>query len=465
MRSLEELKQDFLQRLTPVEASSEAPAPKKAQVPPEEATNEAIAPKQAQEPQAKATGEVLAPKQAQEPPAKSQKSTRAERRARALAVPKPAIPTLEQLERDFQRRIAARRGAAPTATAVPAVAPKAAPEEAGGQALQTGSLKKLVEGKGFGFLAPDGGSKDSKDVFLHFSDLVNGSSQDMVLGMRVSYVGEVDAKSGKTRARNASIVDGSAQESTDKGRAGTATRASAKQARSTRDDAGVVHADEPTAKCTEEPHGPYTYSCAELLTALRGLRGAGKVTRVQGFPIRTVWMPRCEATRERRGGRYAEDPRLDDEDLLGEMEDRLSRESGADAKNVETFGDCSGGWTFEQALEANARLPERSFASEPSSCTSLPFGVVEDRRLETPPLVMHAVRRSMYTAVALQLIRAPKDSERCLSPTPSSADLEHCPSTAASSGTATPSGRPTKESAGFANGRKESWGTTTTCYQ
>jgi hypothetical protein len=39
------------------------------------------------------------------------------------------------------------------------------------------------------------------------------------------------------------------------------------------------------------------------------------------------------------------------------MEERLSRESGADAWNAVTFGDQPGrGWTFEAAVKANDRL-------------------------------------------------------------------------------------------------------------
>jgi hypothetical protein len=50
------------------------------------------------------------------------------------------------------------------------------------------------------------------------------------------------------------------------------------------------------------------------------------------------------------------DPCLDDEVLIAALEGRLSRESGADACNSETFGDCAGGWSFEDALKANQEL-------------------------------------------------------------------------------------------------------------
>lgn len=48
---------------------------------------------------------------------------------------------------------------------------------------------------------------------------------------------------------------------------------------------------------------------------------------------------------------------FDDEQLLAALETRLSCESGADAKNVETFPhDDAGSWSYEQAAEANAAL-------------------------------------------------------------------------------------------------------------
>jgi cold shock CspA family protein len=46
---------------------------------------------------------------------------------------------------------------------------------------------------------------------------------------------------------------------------------------------------------------------------------------------------------------------LDDEYLIGKIEERLSKESGFDDANDETFGE-SRGWSFEEAVAANARL-------------------------------------------------------------------------------------------------------------
>lgn len=53
----------------------------------------------------------------------------------------------------------------------------------------------------------------------------------------------------------------------------------------------------------------------------------------------------------------AEDPQLDDESKLAQMEARESREIGADRKNTETFGkSASEGWSYEEAVKANAKL-------------------------------------------------------------------------------------------------------------
>jgi len=48
-----------------------------------------------------------------------------------------------------------------------------------------------------------------------------------------------------------------------------------------------------------------------------------------------------------------QDPRLDDEWLLAKMEERLDKETGADVKNRETFGEDSGKWTYEEAAATN----------------------------------------------------------------------------------------------------------------
>lgn len=83
-------------------------------------------------------------------------------------------------------------------------------------------------------------------------------------------------------------------------------------------------------------------------------------------------MPRTKAKGVKANGinLYEEDPNLDDEKCLVKLEARLSRESGADAKNSETFGDCEGGWSFDDAVQANAKLALSHFSPKGDLDTS-----------------------------------------------------------------------------------------------
>ena len=69
----------------------------------------------------------------------------------------------------------------------------------------TGTLKKFMDGKGFGFIENSDGSGD---VFVHFSQLTNGGSDDMIVGAEMSFDIEEDARSGKTKATNVTLKDG-----------------------------------------------------------------------------------------------------------------------------------------------------------------------------------------------------------------------------------------------------------------
>ncbi|CAK0834466.1 unnamed protein product, partial [Prorocentrum cordatum] len=69
----------------------------------------------------------------------------------------------------------------------------------------TGTLTKLVERKGFGFVVPD--EEGTGDVFLHCSELQGAGCGDMFVGMRVRYDVEVDSRSGKARARSAVVLE------------------------------------------------------------------------------------------------------------------------------------------------------------------------------------------------------------------------------------------------------------------
>mmetsp|Transcript_21967 Transcript_21967/g.61429 ORF Transcript_21967/g.61429 Transcript_21967/m.61429 type:complete len:435 (-) Transcript_21967:214-1518(-) len=257
--------------------------------------------------------------------------------------------------------------------------------------VHTGTLKKLFREKGFGFVAPDGGG--AADVFLHFSDLSSGGSEAMVAGMRVRYTDEVDSQTAKVRARNVAVVTPDGE--------GLLTAAAVKQAAQT----GIISKDDGKGrqekgrrrgKVSEYNAGaaasgilqcgpvPRSYTRNELLRSFDSLRAAGRLrNRPKNLRVRTVLLPWDvetvqEEKEKRRRVPTTQNPRLDDEARIAEMEARLSRESGADRKNSETFGTgCTGGWTFEEALKANSELSARwsipQGAQDEDDYPALPF--------------------------------------------------------------------------------------------
>merc|ERR1712151_1133715 len=56
---------------------------------------------------------------------------------------------------------------------------------------------------GFGFLERDDGGDD---LFVHFSSLTNGGSEDMVVGMKVTFDEGYSERSGKSCASNVTIT-------------------------------------------------------------------------------------------------------------------------------------------------------------------------------------------------------------------------------------------------------------------
>lgn len=65
-----------------------------------------------------------------------------------------------------------------------------------------GTVKFFNTTKGYGFIAPDDGSKD---VFVHVSALENSGLQQLNDGQKVSY--EVTTHNGKTSATNVRLQD------------------------------------------------------------------------------------------------------------------------------------------------------------------------------------------------------------------------------------------------------------------
>jgi CspA family cold shock protein len=56
---------------------------------------------------------------------------------------------------------------------------------------QTGLVKWFNEGKGFGFITPDDGSKD---LFVHFSSITGGGFKTLGEGQKVQFTVENGAK-------------------------------------------------------------------------------------------------------------------------------------------------------------------------------------------------------------------------------------------------------------------------------
>ncbi len=53
--------------------------------------------------------------------------------------------------------------------------------------MNTGTIKKLVEGKDFGFIAPDDQKPGDKDIFFHKQSLVEVTLDALKEGDKVSY--------------------------------------------------------------------------------------------------------------------------------------------------------------------------------------------------------------------------------------------------------------------------------------
>ena len=64
---------------------------------------------------------------------------------------------------------------------------------------QTGVVKWFDDGKGFGFITPDGGGKD---LFAHFSEIQGTGFKSLAEGQRV----EFDVKEGQKGLQAASIA-------------------------------------------------------------------------------------------------------------------------------------------------------------------------------------------------------------------------------------------------------------------
>ena len=69
--------------------------------------------------------------------------------------------------------------------------------------METGTVKFYNDQKGFGFIAPDNGSKD---VFVHASALERAGISGLSEGDKVSFDTEQDKRTGKTAVANIQVA-------------------------------------------------------------------------------------------------------------------------------------------------------------------------------------------------------------------------------------------------------------------
>ena len=69
--------------------------------------------------------------------------------------------------------------------------------------MATGTVKWFNAQKGYGFIAPDDGSKD---VFVHISAVERAGMGSLNEGQKISFESKVDSMRGKTSAENLRAV-------------------------------------------------------------------------------------------------------------------------------------------------------------------------------------------------------------------------------------------------------------------
>mmetsp|Transcript_97778 Transcript_97778/g.174208 ORF Transcript_97778/g.174208 Transcript_97778/m.174208 type:complete len:147 (+) Transcript_97778:47-487(+) len=69
---------------------------------------------------------------------------------------------------------------------------------------KAGVIQDLKPG-GIGFIRPDSGKVEDKDLFFHKSALTNGNFDELQIGEEVTYVAVMDAAKSKAAARNITL--------------------------------------------------------------------------------------------------------------------------------------------------------------------------------------------------------------------------------------------------------------------
>ncbi len=69
--------------------------------------------------------------------------------------------------------------------------------------MATGTIKNIVSDRGFGFIQPEGGSVDGKDLFFHRSDVQGSTSfEQLRVGQSIEYDLGRDQRRGTPKAIN-----------------------------------------------------------------------------------------------------------------------------------------------------------------------------------------------------------------------------------------------------------------------
>jgi len=69
--------------------------------------------------------------------------------------------------------------------------------------MARGTIKNLVSDRGFGFILPEGGSPDGKDLFFHRSDVQGTTSYEQLqVGQAIEYDLGRDDRRGTPKATN-----------------------------------------------------------------------------------------------------------------------------------------------------------------------------------------------------------------------------------------------------------------------
>ncbi|QAT49345.1 cold-shock protein [Caproiciproducens sp. NJN-50] len=70
--------------------------------------------------------------------------------------------------------------------------------------MNKGTVKWFNAEKGYGFISNDDGGED---VFVHFSAIQSDGYKTLSEGQKVSYDTETDARNGKLRAANVTVIE------------------------------------------------------------------------------------------------------------------------------------------------------------------------------------------------------------------------------------------------------------------